>query len=209
MKAFTLSAIFMFCSVGTEHIAAATLLLDDFSSGSFSLASGGTTSNSGAFASPLTNQRTVSGVGPANWAITLAPEELAYTVDQLTLLPRRNFFDLSYSKTVGTFSIIEFQAFAVDLFNVVGNGELLISVDGSAGRDIRVPINGSGTLVSPFSNLRTSQPLDSLSLINFSFIAVSEDFSLSIDNVRIVPEPSALLLSGVAAASLLFRRRRE
>jgi len=210
MKAFTLSAIFLICSVGAENVAAATLLLDDFSSGGFSLASGSTTSNSGAFASPLTNQRTISGIGFPNWTITLTPEELAYTVDQLSPLPGRNYLNLAYTKSVSTFSILGFNAFAVDLSNVVGNGEFAVSVDGSAGRDIRVPVNGSGALSSPFSNLGTSHSLDSLTLINFRFIALSKDFSLSIDNVRIVPEPSSslLFLLGLVGTTLHRRRRR-
>lgn len=209
MKAFTLLAIILFSPIGLERLEGATLLLDDFSSGSYSLASGGTTSNSSAFTSPLTDQRTVSGVGFPNWTVTLTPEELRFNVDQVDPNPGRNYLNLNYTLSSGTFSLLGYNAFAVDVTNVVGIGEFVAFVDGAPSADLRFTINGSGTIVSPFSALDTSQSLSSLTRMNFRFIALSDDFSLSIDNVRIVPEPSSLLLSGVAAASLLFRRRRE
>ena len=212
MKTFTLLAIFLFSPIGLGRVAGATLLLDDFSSGSFSLASGGTTSNSAAFASPLTDRRTISGVGIATsiWAITLAPEELAYTANQLPPLTRPSSLSLYYSKTIGTFSILGYEAFAIDLRNVVGSGELIVSVSGSGGRDSVVPIVGSGTVISPFSFLDTTQSLGSISAINFRINAVSEDFSLSIDNVRLIPEPSSslLIILGIASTALHRCRRK-
>ncbi len=188
---------------------AATLLLDDFSSGSFSLAFGGTTSNSGPFVTPLTDQRTVAGVGFPNWTATLASGDLAYSVNQLDPSPRRNYLNINYSLASGSFSLLGYDAFAVDVSNVIGSGEFVAFVDGAPSADIRFAINGSGTIVSPFAGLDTSQSIGSLSQMNFRFYAISDDFSLTIDNVRIVPEPSASLLVGFGVASLLFQRRRK
>lgn len=186
---------------------ATTLLLDDFSTGAFALAFGETTSDSASLASPLTDQRTVSGVGDPNWTVTLNTDSLTYIVDSIS--EGRNYLTLNYSST-GTFSILGYDAFAIDLLNVVGTGELIVSVSGSGGNNISVPISGAGTVVSPFSFLDTSQPLDSLSAMNFRINAISEDFSANIDNVRIVPEPSAApLLIGLSAVSVLFQRRRK
>ena len=188
---------------------AATLLLDDFSSGSFSLSFGGTTSNSGSFGTPLTDQRTVSGVGFPNWTATLATGDLGYSVNQLDPSPRRNYLNLRYSLASGTFSMLGYDAFAVDVTNVVGSGEFVAFVDGAPSADIRFAITGPGTIVSPFSGLDTSQSLGSLSQMNFRFYAISDDFSLTIDNVRIIPEPSASLLIVFGAVTLLSQRRRK
>jgi hypothetical protein len=185
---------------------AATLLLDDFSSGAFALAFGGTTSNTGSFVTALTDQRTVSGFGDPNWTTTLSSGNLAYVVDSMS--EGRNYLTLNYSST-GTFSILGYDAFALDLSNVFGTGELIVSVSGSGGNNIRVPISGSGTVVSPFSFLDTSQPLDSLSAMNFRINAISEDFSADIDNVRLVPEPSASILLLLGAGGGVLRRRRK
>lgn len=185
---------------------AATLLLDDFSSGSFSLGFGGLTSDSASFATPITDQRTVSGVGDPNWTATLGAGSLTYVVDSLS--QGRNYLAINYSSS-GTFSILGGNAFALDLLNVVGTGELIVSVSGSGGNNLRVPISESGTVVSPFSFLDTSQSLDSLAALNFRINAVSEDFSLNIDNIRLIPEPSAFILLLLGGGGFAIRRRRQ
>jgi hypothetical protein len=191
---------------GLSPSKSATLLLDDFSSGAFALAFGGTTSNSSSFATALTDQRTISGVGDPNWTATLSAGSLVYVVDSMS--KGRNYLTMNYSST-GVFSILGYNAFALDLLNVIGTGELIVSVTGSGGNNIKVPISGSGTIVSPFSFLDTSQPLDSLSAMNFRINAISEDFSADINNVRIIPEPSASILLLLSAAGLVLRRRRK
>lgn len=191
-----------------SNVHGATLLLDDFSSSGFSLASGGTTSDVSSHVTPLTDQRIVSGVGPPNWTATLASGELLYTVDQLSPSPGRNFINLNYSSLSGSFSILGYSAFAVDLTNIVGSGEFIVFVDGAPGADIRIPISSSGTVISPFTNLDTTQSLDSLTQINFDFRALSEDFFVTVDNVRLVPEPSSMLMIGLASLLTTFRRRR-
>ncbi len=197
-----LAAIFCCSSVSR----AATLMLDDFSSGSFALAFGGTTSHSGSLVTALTDQRMVSGVGDPNWTATLGAGSLAYVVDSMS--EGRNYLTLSYSST-GTFSVLGYNAFALDFSNVVGAGELIVSVTGSGLNNIRVPISGSGTIISPFSFLDTSQPLDSLSSMNFRINTISEDFSADIDNVRLVPEPCASILLILGTGGAVLRRRRE
>lgn len=208
MKPLLLSLLFasILCLSRSD---AATLLLDDFSSGSFLLSFGGSTSDSGAFGTPLTDQRNVSGVGFPNWTATLATGDLDYNVNQLDPSPRRNYLNLKYSLASGTFSLLGYDAFAVDVTNVVGSGELVAFVDGTPGADIRFEITGSSTIVSPFSGLDTSQSLGSLSQMNFRFYAISDDFSLTIDDVRIVPEPSASLLTVFGVVAVLFQRRRK
>ncbi|MGE9269535.1 MAG: hypothetical protein ACQKBU_01925 [Verrucomicrobiales bacterium] len=135
---------------------AATLLLDDFSLGGFSLASDGTASNSESFATPLTDQRTIAGFGFRDWTVTVATGELSLNIAQVYPAPGRTYLNLSYTLSSGSFSLLGYDAFAIDLSEVVGTGEFSVSVDGSLGTDVRIPIDGSGTIVYPFSNLETS-----------------------------------------------------
>lgn len=188
---------------------AATLLLDDFAVGSFLLTSESASLSSGIFVTEITNQRTIAGDGLPNWTVTLSQGLLNFNVNQVDASRGRTHLDLIYSLSSGTFSLTSYDAFAVDLFNVVGIGELVLSVNRGAGDDIRIPINGSGTLISPFSNVRTSQSLDSLTVISFGFSSISDDFSLSIDNVRVIPEPSSFLLLFIGIAGTTFYHRRR
>lgn len=217
MRNPTKLALFVVCLgalLSPSVCAGAALLLDDFSTGSFSLSSGGSTSASGSFATPLTDQRGASGVGLPNWTAVLVPGEVGFDVNQLNPRPGRTILTLSYWTTAGTFSILGYDAFALDFGSVVGTGEMRVTVDGSGGREVRIPITESGTIVSPFSYLDTSQSLSSLTFMTFHVSATTPNFSTTIDNIRIVPEPSTfLLLLGVAAVTLLrlvhLRRKRK
>ncbi|MGD9418425.1 MAG: PEP-CTERM sorting domain-containing protein [Verrucomicrobiota bacterium JB025] len=208
MKSFPI-LLFLIGSFSLCPARAATLLLDDFSLGGFSLASDGTTSNSESFATPLTDQRTIAGLGFPDWTATLATEGLSINISQLNPSPGRTFIDIYYTLSSGTFSLLGYDAFAIDLSEVEGSGELRVSVDGSLGTDVRIPIDGSGTIVYPFSNLGTSQSLDSLTALEFRFYSVTGDFSLTIDNLRLVPEPSSSVLILFGAIPLLLQRRRR
>lgn len=201
--------ITFFGALSISRSDATTLLLDDFSSGGFSLSPEGTRSNSGPFVTPLTDQRTIAGVGSPNWTATLTQGDVSYSVNQLDPRPRRNYLQIRYSLGSGSFSLDGYDAFAVDVFDVVGSGEFIAFVDGFPAGDIRIPINGPGTLVSPFTGLDTSQSLESLTQMNFYILAISADFSLTVDNVRVVPEPSTSFLFVLGILFGLFRRRRQ
>lgn len=202
-----LALLFLIGTVMVTPAYAATLLLDDFSSGSFALASGGITSNSEPITTPLTNERTVTGIGAPTWSSTLASEELNYLVSNPR--PGRNYLEINYSSS-GTFSILGFDAFALDVANVTGAGELIVFVDGAPTFGaLRVPVAASGELVYSISEVVTGQSLDSLSQINFRFTPVSEDFSVTIDNVRLIPEPSSPLLIAFGVSVAIIRRRRK
>lgn len=186
---------------------AATLFLDDFSSGSFALASGGITSNSEPFATPLTNERTVTGVGAPTWSSSLASGELDYIVSNPR--PGRHYLEINYSSS-GTFSILGYDAFAIDVANVTGAGDFIVFVDGAPTFGaLRVPVAASGELVYPISEVITGESLDSLSQMNFRFVPVSEDFSLTIDNVRLIPEPTSSLLVALGLSVTILHRRRK
>ena len=185
---------------------AATLLLDDFSSGTFSLGSGGVTSISQPYVTPLTNERTVTGVGAPTWSASLASGELAYVANNPR--PGRNYLEINYSSS-STFSILEFDAFAIDVTSVTGTGELIVFVDGAPTFEaLQLSIAAPGEWVYPTSDLLTGQSLDSISQINVRFTPVSEDFGVTVDNVRLIPELSSSLFVAFGALVTTLRRRR-
>lgn len=193
-------------TVMMNPVYAATLLLDDFSSGGSALASGAITSNSAPFITPLTNDRAVTGIGAPIWSSTFASGALDYVVSNPR--PGRHYLEINYS-SVGTFSILGFDAFALDVVNVTGTGEFIAFVDGAPTFGaLRVPVTASGEIVYSFSELVTGQSLDSLAQMNFRFIPVSEDFSVTIDNVRLIPEPSSSLFLALGFSVSVLRRRR-
>ena len=130
--------------IGFNSCGAATVRLDDFSFGEFDLASGGTTTNSIPFSTLLTDQRTIFGIG-FPWTATLASEQLNYAASPRT--PGRSYLNLNYSSS-GTFSILGYDAFALDVANVTGTGEFMVFVDGAPTFGaLRVPVTASGELV--------------------------------------------------------------
>ena len=91
---------------------------------------------------------------------------------------------------------------------MVGQGAVVAFVGASPGDNIIVPLAGPGLLYYPFSNIATNGGFEDLSLIQFRFVAKTADFSFSLEEITLVPEPSTVALAGIAAAGLLRRRRR-
>ncbi|WP_200391915.1 hypothetical protein [Roseibacillus ishigakijimensis] len=184
------------------------MILDDFSFGESSLSSEGMASDSVLYDTLLTERREILGAGEPSWVAAITSQELSFSVSQHSPSPRRTYLSVSYFSSE-EFSLFGYNAFAVDLVDVVGSGELVVSVDGSFGRDVAVPINGDGMIISPFEYLGTTEPLDSLTSIRFRFYAVSEDFSAKIDNLRLVPELSSALLLGIGGLLVVSNRCRD
>lgn len=193
--------------IGINSCSAATLLLDDFSIGDFDLSSSGTASDSIPLSTPLTNERTVTGVGASTWSSTLASGELDYIVSHPR--PGRHYLEINYSAS-GTFSILGFDAFALGVADVTGTGEFIVFVDGAPTFGaLRIPVTQSGELTYLISEVVTDQSFDSISQMNFRFIPSSEDFSVTIDNVRLIPEPSSFSLVALGLSIAILARRRK
>jgi hypothetical protein len=112
---------------------------------------------------------------------------------------------------------------AFDFTDVQGAGDLVVlsGIGGIAGIDdtflspdvLRIPITAPGQLLVPFSsvNLGPDTTLDAIQGLGIRFESTTEHFAFTLDEFRLIPEPSTLLLvlagGGIMAASRCRRRR--
>jgi len=191
----------------------ASVIFDSFSEGSFHLQNGGDNTHQTGISSPLLlDTRSVYSGGNGTWSVILAPGSgvLDYNVDEVLSTTR---FGLTLDYTRGTYgqewSLLGYDALVFDFTNVVGEGLLAIFVnDQNVDEMVRVPVNSAGQLVYPLEDLAASS-LDSISGMSISFTPQTETFSMSLNEITVVPEPSVSVMLFLFAAVVAAKRGRE
>lgn len=115
----------------------------------------------------------------------------------------------------GPFSLLGYSAFELDILAFSGSGSLIVELGNQT--DVygpttnRIALAGSGTVIVPFSELNfgTNGSIASFSSMHFSFEAGSEEFSMTLGEIRVVPEPSIIMLALPFWVTILIRRRRN
>lgn len=205
----------------SQPLAAVTLLVDDFSEGDLALSLGGTTSG---------NSTVVGEFGTLRSARIRARNSVPGTTLTSTFLGSNGYSTFALDEAgltasipppglhlayggAGTRSLLGSSGFEFDFRNVQGAGFLLIEVGGETVKtssSLRVPLIGPGTLRVPLDmvNLGTGGSLDAFSALHFDFHAQTTEFSFTLDQIRVVPEPSVLLLLSALSLTVFTRRRR-
>jgi hypothetical protein len=102
--------------------------------------------------------------------------------------------------------------FILGFSELSGVGTLYIELGGSLGLEgvTRVDLIGPGELCYPVSSVYAGagHSLDAFNVLTFRFEARSPEFSFTLDEIRLIPEPSTSLLALAGAAGLLTRRLR-
>jgi hypothetical protein len=195
---------------------AASLLIDDFSDGPFSLI--------GQYGASLDDKDTQVGtmLGRNRYtALTSSSRQFGVTAVLVTggselsfnanigppgLLGNQGVFYAIYGVPLVARDFTSYSGFMLSIPSVsgagiveVGLGSALFSVPIDHAGSVFVPIEGSG--ISPSS-------LSSVIQIRLQFTAVSSDFSVSVDRFSAVPEPTTFMLIS-AGMGLCFRRNRR
>lgn len=118
-----------------------------------------------------------------------------------------------YSKD-GPYNLLGYTGFVFDFSVMSGAGTLLVelgsgsAIYGPSAR--RITLNGPGEVFYSFADLNfgSGDSVDFFFAMHFAFEARSPEFSFTLDEIRLVPEPSGALLTLAAGAGLLARRRR-
>lgn len=138
---------------------------------------------------------------------------LSFSVDGTTTNQNRPLrLQLGYFQG-GPYDISGYNAYEFDFQNISGTGflivELALAASDYSRPTIRVTLDSSGTVTVPFDSVNVESPisLDSFPATHITFEAESEQFSFVLDEVRVVPEPSSMLLLGIGISGLLTRRR--
>lgn len=214
MRTLFFSFVAFFALVGSDTRGfSASLTLDSFSEGDFLLQNGGddfVDFDETMITSPLMDNRNVSGWGIGTWNVSLAPSSgvLDYSVTDIIAGQGTSRFGMSirYSGT-GTVGFLGYDAFRFDFTSVTGAALLQVYVNNqNGGAMIPLTLDSSGPLLYPFSNIAAND-LSSISDIIFRVIPQSDTFSFSLNEVSVVPEPSALFLFLLGGAGIFWIKR--
>ncbi len=106
-----------------------------------------------------------------------------------------------------------FSGFDLNISEISGIGEFIVRVDDNSifldDSFLRLPLTGPGIVSVPPSLVNGFVPDVPVGVVDFSFITRSTDFSFTLEEIIIVPEPSAALLSWLGIAGLVLIRGRR
>jgi PEP-CTERM motif len=111
----------------------------------------------------------------------------------------------------GPHDITSYTGFMLGFTELSGSGTLYVEVGGEEGFGIvnRLEIPGAGDFFYPLSRVyeNTGASLDSFRVLKFTFEARTTEFSFTLDEIRLVPEPGSAALLGLAALGVCRRKR--
>ncbi len=210
MKTLFFSLVAFFALVGSNtHAIAASLTLDSFSEGDFLLQKGGDDFVDTMINSPLIDRRRVYGSSLGTWSVSLSPSSgsLNYSITDIPSgQSARLGMSIRYSGN--TVDLLGYDAFLFDFTSVTGTALLDVQLN-NQNVDAMIPVtfDSSGQLFYPLSNIAAND-LSSISDIIFRVIPQSDTFSFSLNEVSVVPEPSALVLFLLGGAGIFWLRRK-
>ena len=199
---------------------AAIIIVDTFDEGGFTISSPGNSNpsdetvnlplaqhRSAALSSNGTNGTVMSG------ALNSSTGKLNFLTSGTSI---SSIFPLSlqlvYAATLSTQSIAGCTDFILGFSELSGVGTLYVEMGSSNGPSgtYRMDLTGPGNVFFPVSGVRLNpgHTLDAFTVLRFVFEARSPQFSFTLDEIRLVPEPSASVLALAAAAAGLLGRRR-
>ena len=208
-KSFFLIIAFFLSASPRQNLTAATVL-DSFSSGSFSLSDSGSDTDTDLITDGLFDERWVMGHSMGNFNATLAPENgmMTYGVSLRANPTRGELLVLFYSNLKNrAVNLTGATGFTLDVTGLLGSGEILVSLNGTSRFATPVPITSAGVFFYPMENTGNIIPLDSVNQVSIQLIATSADFSITLDRIAVVPEPSTGLLLGLGGWFLFWKRR--
>lgn len=183
---------------------AAVLILDSFTEGRIALASSGESSQYATLDGADFNRRLLVGPAAGTWSLVQAPRAFgSLTLTGGTPGPA-GFFRCEYLPRDGFADILGYDGVALRITGLQGRGE--VAVIGNW--DVRLPttrfdIDSTGTLFIPIQKFDHLGSLAEVSKLTFAVYPRSTDFSVTIDQIALVPEPGSaglLIAAGFALA---------
>ncbi len=200
---------------------AAVLIVDTFNQGGFTSSLPDTNPIIEEVSLPLGNYRQVAYGNPglginvtaANRTIDPVAGTLAFLISGTSSLPQYPpRLNLIYRSTEELNDISSYSELILGFRELTGVGTLYVELGGSDGLEgvFRVDLSGPGEVRYPVSaiNANVGHTLDAFASIKFTFESRSDYFYFTLDEIRLVPEPSGTVLVLAAGGLLLTRRRR-
>ena len=200
------AGILTFCASSAPG---SVLMIDSFTKGRIEIGSDTSSKQDREFApsSPEVAYRWVKGTGGAYWHVSMPSGSgaLTYSVNTSGQLEDFDVF-ARYGFSSGHYDILAYDAFVLDFSRVLGRGILRISVKT---QNVDVPVNTPGLLRVPLEMFGNPGEFHDVYGVEFTFRPTTPEFSFTLAEISLVPEPSALLLGMLGAPLLLLRRRRQ
>ena len=198
----------------------AVILVDTFDQGGFSIFRPGGNPSDEMVNLPLGTQRGAELSGWASSPGSTMTSTLNSSTGKLNFIASGTAtnptFPMSLSLVYGgpdLHSIAGCTEFILGFSELSGVGTLYIELGGSNGFTgvLRVDLTGPGELHYPVTGVYegAGHTLDSFNVLTFKFESRSSQFSFTLDEIRLIPEPSASVLALAAGAGLLAWRRRK
>jgi hypothetical protein len=188
----------------------AAVVLDSFTDGAFTLQFSGPTGQTLPLSNSPLNSRYAGGYGDRDWnaAVDVNAGQLTYNVNLRGQPSGQNGFHIYYSNTDGYFSLLGVTAFGINVTSLTGHGFYTVSVDGLPDfNDPKIPFSEPGELVFPVASLVTGMNLNELYRLHFEFIPATADFSMTVDQITLIPEAGTTGLAMLGVALAMVRRR--
>ena len=204
-----IAVLFFLSSVPLE---AAVLVLDSFSEGSLGLGNGGQHSDTDILLSAPLQHRDVFLAGSRQYIATseAASGVLNYTINLSRPPDGNHFLTVTYRNPDNSlFSLLGIVGFGINIINLRGTGEFTMYVNSVPVPAVVISLTKPGFVFYPIENIRGGFSLDQLSRVGFQFIATSPDFSITLDEISAIPEPSALVLLSLGGSWGLVRLQRS
>ena len=188
-----------------------TILLDPFSSGSLALQATGPISNFYNLTGTEFEIRDVHGNGNYGWSAYVDPQSglFNYTINLRATPAPGDFFYMRYAKQMGALQLMGADSLVFNITALTGQGDLQVTFGGEPGPlTPALPITGLGDAAFPFSALFPQGWSELIGGVTLKIVPKSANFSITLSEISLVPEPSSIVLLGGVAWMWCLRRQR-
>lgn len=208
-KTFTVTAVAFYFHLHT--LSASIVVIDDFTSGPYNIGSSSLSSNTSSITSLVADSRRGAGTGTQEWqsSVNTTNGLLFYSVTGAPAPGQR--LSITYSSDSDTLNLIGFTHFVFSVDDLIGGADLFVLYRGSSNQifaETPINIDSSGDFYIPFSFMGVSDPFSPSSVV-FRVIPTSDDFSITLSSIGVIPEPSTAIMIALGASTLFLRRRRK
>lgn len=206
-----LNLIIFLCLTFGSSAQATFLMIDNFSTAPYSIGSSLLSSNTSPITSPIADNRRVNGIGTQVWGsfVDIETETLNYSVSGSPGPDQR--IGIAYSRDSGSLDFTGFSHFSISVQDLAGTADLYVLYRGLSNQtpsQAPIAIDASGDYPVPFPLMGEEDPFTP-SLVDFRFFPRSDDFSMKLSSIGVIPEPTFTILIPLGAFAFCLRRRRK
>lgn len=199
--------------VASPHQAgAAVSTVDSFEGVDITLTPSGIDTSRDETGSLVAASRRVSGPSTSLWSAELSSVAGSLTYSIATRGARRPYefaLFIDYNDLPDRIDLSPFTALEFSVTELTGEGLLYASVNSSDPTDSPpIPIDSTGSTLYQISRFNASTFIHDITNLSFWVAPASDDFSITISEIRAIPEPEPMALVFLTASVIAFKRRR-